>query len=411
MQLNEIIEENSITTISKRTRISVENIEKLVKHDFSDMKRVKALGFISILEREFGIELDTLKKECQAYFSSSPEEEFDARLVVTVPESGDHEGGRWVSRLLILLVLFGIGYGAWYFLADRESENDNNITVNHTGLIGSIVNQAKTWLGDSSAQNGTQTPDTTTGVWAKEDTEANKTDAEKNGTAKERVVETKTDAEKNDSAAEEQIIKEAKQEQKEMLAQASESNDSHLFTADTADEQVLPDADADTLTADNAPAVEQIDETLATGVPSMQNEKKEATTASIETLLPPKIQEDPKAEKSTKEAEKKKAAKKPLKKAKSSQVVTLHPDKKVWVGYTNLSTMKRAAKVIEEDLDFDTSDTSWILVAGHNAINFVVKGKKITPKKRDKNYFLIKKGKVKEISKEEFQKRNKSTVW
>jgi hypothetical protein len=73
--------------------------------------------------------------------------------------------------------------------------------------------------------------------------------------------------------------------------------------------------------------------------------------------------------------------------------------------------MKRAAKVIEEDIDFDTSSGSWILVAGHNAIDFVIKGKTITPKKREKNYFLIKNGKVKDISQEEFQKLNKSTVW
>ena len=379
MQLNEIIEENSIATISKRTRISVENIEKLVKRDFSDMKRVKALGFISILEREFGIGLDTLKRECQEYFFSSPEEEFDARLVLTVPGSGDHEGGRWASKLLILLVLFGVGYGAWYFMAGRESQNNYSTMDNNTSLIGSIVNQAKSWLGDSSALDDTQASDTVTGVWAKEDTETNKTAVEKNGSTRENVVEKKTDTEKNDSRAEEQIIREVKQEQKEMLVQASEPNDSDLFTVDT---------------ADNVPAVEQADETLATGVPSMQNEKKEETATSIETLLPPKIQEAAKAEK-----------------PKYSQVVTLHPAKKVWVGYTDLGTMKRAAKVIKEDIDFDTSDTSWILVAGHSTIDFIIKGKKITPKKRDKNYFLISKGKVKAISKEEFQKRNKSTVW
>lgn len=379
MQLNEIIEENSIATISKRTRISVENIEKLVKRDFSDMKRVKALGFISILEREFGIGLDTLKKECQEYFFSSPEEEFDARLVLTVPGSGDHEGGRWASKLLILLVLFGVGYGAWYFMAGRESQNNYSTTDNNTSLIGSIVNQAKSWLGDSSALDDTQASGTVTGVWAKKDTETNKTAVEKNGSTRENVVEKKTDTEKNDSRAEEQIIREVKQEQKEMLVQASEPNDSDLFTVDT---------------ADNVPAVEQADETLATGVPSMQNEKKEETATSIETLLPPKIQEAAKAEK-----------------PKYSQVVTLHPAKKVWVGYTDLGTMKRAAKVIKEDIDFDTSDTSWILVAGHSTIDFIIKGKKITPKKRDKNYFLISKGKVKAISKEEFQKRNKSTVW
>ncbi len=395
MQLNEVIEENSIATISKRTRISVENIEKLVQRDFSDMKRVKALGFISILEREFGIELDSLKKECGEYFASSPEEEFDARLVVTVPESGDEPGG-WFSKLLILLVLFGIGYGAWYFLADKETGSENNATIRSTSFVGSIVNQAKAWLGESSTLDADKVATPAEGVWAKDDAEENGTDSMQNTEAEKDAPRKKTADEQNDSVAEEQIIREVKQEQKEILAQAAEPNTDDMAAIDKLGEVTQSDTNTDTIAAD---------EMLATEVPSMANEQPVEAVTSMEKILPPQIKEKPKAEATAK------AKKNPAKKAGAIQVVTLHPAKKVWVGYTDLSTMKRAAKVIEEDIDFDTSAGSWILVAGHNAINFVIKGKTITPTKRDKNYFLIEKGKVKEISKEEFQKRNKSTVW
>ena len=393
MQLNEVIEENSIVTISKRTRLSVENIEKLVHRDFSDMKRVKALGFISILEREFGIELDTLKKECEDYFSSSPEEEFDARLVVTVPELGE-QTGRLTSKLFMLLVLFGIGYGAWYFLVAKDSSSENNATTSSTGFVGSIVNQAKAWLGDSSSLDMNESSASADGVWAKGE-------AEKNGTgavaADKSMDEERARAEKNDSAAEEQIIREVKQEQQEILSQAAEASEVDTSTMENVGDNVSSGADISGRTTDEMPVPSQEEGVLATEVPSMAKEKTEEAVTVIEEILPLPI--------------KAQAAKKSKKKSNTIQIVTLHPSKKVWVGYTDLGTMKRAAKVIEEDIDFDTSSTSWILVAGHNAIDFVIKGKATTPKKRDKNYFLIKNGKVKDISKEAFQKLNKSTVW
>ena len=393
MQLNEVIEENSIATISKRTRISIENIEKLVQRDFSDMKRVKALGFISILEREFGIELEALKKECVAYFSDAPEEEFDARLVVTVPESGEGIEG-FTSKLLMLLILFTIGYGTWYFLAAKNSSSDNNATVSSSTFVSTVVSQAKAWLGNSSSlEMDEPTATTTDGVWAK--TEKNETAG---AVSEESESEKNRDKEKNDSTVEEQIIREVKQEQQEILLQAAEPYDANTPNIDKATDST---SNVEGAAVDEVSAVVSTTDTLATEVPSMAQEKTEEAATAIEEVLPPQI--------------KAKTAEKPARKTKKQsgkiQIVTLHPTKKVWVGYTDLGTMKRAAKVIEEDIDFDTSSTSWILVAGHNAINFVIKGKATTPKKRDKNYFLIKNGKVKDISKEEFQKLNKSTVW
>ncbi len=393
MQLNEVIEENSIVTISKRTRLSVENIEKLVHRDFSDMKRVKALGFISILEREFGIELDALRKECGDYFSSSPEEEFDARLVITAPESDEQAGGL-LSKFFMLLVLFGIGYGAWYFLVARDDSSENNATISSTGFVGSIVNQAKAWLGDSSSLGAGEAPTSADGVWAKGEAEKNGTEAVVTGKS---MNEERARAEKNDSAAEEQIIREVKQEQQEILSKAADVSEVNTSAVENTGDGVSSNFDRNSRVTDGMPVLSQEGDVLATEVPSMTKKKTEEAGMVLKEILPL----------STKAQTEKKSKNK----SNTIQIVTLHPTKKVWVGYTDLGTMKRAAKVIEEDIDFDTSSTSWILVAGHNAINFVVKGKTTTPKKRDKNYFLIKNGKIKDISKEEFQKLNKSTVW
>jgi len=391
MQLNEIIEENSIATISKRTRLSVENIEKLVNRDFSGMKRVKALGFISILEREFHIELDTLRSECLEHFSSYPEEEFDAKLVVTVPETGESMGGK-TSKLLMLLILFAIGYGAWYFFANKGSLEDTNSTSSSTSFIGAIVNQAQAWLGNSSTLDSNASPVPTEGVWAQSDKEKNNTVmiAEEDTPANE-ATEEKDNSEMNDSATEEQIIREVKEAQQEILAQGREPNTTDSMMADEGNSSMVERA------------VEETDNALAVEVPSLVNETNANEIVSIEkkTITKTKEASKPKVEKETQ----------PVKKSTGKGIVILHPLKKVWVGYTDLTTMRRAAKVIEEDIEFDTSISRWILVAGHNSINFMIKGKVITPKKREKNYFLIENGKVKDITKETFQKLNKSTVW
>ena len=363
------------------------------------MKRVKAFGFISILEREFRMDLTTLKTECAAFFASEPDEAFDAKHVVSIPVPHEQSGG-FFSKLIVLLVLLVAGYGAWTFVADKNSMQENNITASTTGFVGSIVNQAKEWLGSSSDLVSGAAPDETNssvGAWAQDNTEQNRTGVETQGDtdSTQSSMDTAT-KEQNDSQEEEQIIKDAKEEQKQKLAEATAQNSTEdAITIESLIGNSSPQSDAQIVVTEDTPIVEDTPAAiesataLAVEVPSMTEQSKADEVAAAQ-----------------KQAEEKQKA---VKKKKS--VVTLHPTKKVWIGYTELATMKRAAKVIEEDIDFDTTASDWILVAGHNAINFVIKGKHITPKKREKNYFLIKKGKVKAISQKEFQKLNKSTVW
>lgn len=56
-----------IKTIHAKTRISSQSIEELLKHNFSTFPRVRFLGFVAIVEREFHVDLSSYKEE---YFSS-----------------------------------------------------------------------------------------------------------------------------------------------------------------------------------------------------------------------------------------------------------------------------------------------------------------------------------------------------
>lgn len=116
MQLNEILEENSIKEISKKTNISEDNIEMLLASDFDNLKKVKTLGFISILEREYKIDLSTLREQAFTYYTDyNGEESITLGLPIMEEEKGK-------SKIFILVILLLLGYASWYFFTQFDQK-------------------------------------------------------------------------------------------------------------------------------------------------------------------------------------------------------------------------------------------------------------------------------------------------
>ncbi|MFT7880379.1 MAG: hypothetical protein ABXS91_08305 [Sulfurimonas sp.] len=120
MQLSDILEEHSLKNISKKTNISEENIENLLEKRFDKIERVKTMGFLSILEREFNAELATLRSEAQAYYA-----EHD-NLNQSIAISGMLiEEKRGKSKWLIVIVLLLLAYASWYFVTQYDKSHFN----------------------------------------------------------------------------------------------------------------------------------------------------------------------------------------------------------------------------------------------------------------------------------------------
>ncbi len=117
MQLNEILEENTIKGISQKTKISEENLENLLAANFDAIKKIKALGFISILEREYDADLSQLKEEALAYYSQGKE---DRSFTVVQPMDEEKRGK---SKLFLLLVLALLAYASWYFFTQFDKKH------------------------------------------------------------------------------------------------------------------------------------------------------------------------------------------------------------------------------------------------------------------------------------------------
>ena len=116
MQLNEILEENSVKAISKKTNISEDNIEALLASDFDRLKKVKTLGFISILEREYKADLSALREQALSHYAESNDE---VSISFGMPVMEEKKGK---SKLFLLFVFLLLGYATWYFFTQFDKK-------------------------------------------------------------------------------------------------------------------------------------------------------------------------------------------------------------------------------------------------------------------------------------------------
>lgn len=117
MQLNEILEENSVKSISQKTKISEDNLENLLARNFEVLMKTKTLGFISILEREYKADLTALKEEALEYYAAHQE---DHAFSVAVPMEEVKKGK---SKLFLFVILLLLGYASWYFFTQFDKEH------------------------------------------------------------------------------------------------------------------------------------------------------------------------------------------------------------------------------------------------------------------------------------------------
>ena len=120
MQLSEILEENSVKSMSKKTNISEQNLEYLLANNFTALKKVKTLGFISILEREYKADLKAMREEALEYYADTIE---DNSITIGIPVGPVGEEKKGTSKLFILIILGILGYASWYFFTQFDKKH------------------------------------------------------------------------------------------------------------------------------------------------------------------------------------------------------------------------------------------------------------------------------------------------
>jgi len=116
MQLNDILEENSVKAISAKTKISEDNLENLLAKNFDKLKKVKTLGFISIIEREYHADLAHLREDAQEYYGQVGE---DKSITLGLPITEEKKG---TSKFMMFIILTLFATATWYFLTQFDKK-------------------------------------------------------------------------------------------------------------------------------------------------------------------------------------------------------------------------------------------------------------------------------------------------
>jgi len=403
MQFNELLEQYSIKEISQRTRVAPENIEHLQGGDWEMMRKVQALGFINIIEREFGVDLSELRQECLNYYREHQQGLGGERYELHTDNKTLY--ANILPKILIALFVIVALVGSWYAFVQKNPDLNSKVNPkkSNQGFYDSVINVAKDIVEDNNS-NITNISDT------KELTPPKKREKYIAITTNDnRSIKSKSNLEEDEKLKLEYAKKpeENKKETQDSKILSKEENkkiEKTLKITDIIPESTSISSSKKTLSKDNKKDTnsQESDKTV--------NDKID-NNIEVVSLLP----EVPSLSKN-KDDKKAKTTENTQKKATNgAAVVILTPRSKVWIGFRELRSGKRTAEVVQKDqaITFDTTKSDYILATGHGVLTFKNGDDKELLKLHDgkKHFFMIAKGGVREISHEKFQKLNGSKVW
>jgi hypothetical protein len=99
----EDLQELGCSSIHESTHIARSKIDQILNKSFGDMNRVQFMGFISILEREYHINLDSLRAEFDEYLDFHPDITIAKKSVILQAQSNSKKW--WAIAILVVIVV------------------------------------------------------------------------------------------------------------------------------------------------------------------------------------------------------------------------------------------------------------------------------------------------------------------
>ena len=357
MKLSELIKKHGINVVSEQTNISTDNLTKLVNGDFEDLNRVRALGFASILKREYNEEMEGLASSIKEYFKEEILE-IDKPVLVVVNKDNKSSG------LFKWLIIFAILGGVWY-------------------------------LYNSGKLDGVFAKDTDDKEMILDDTKALKSNVNEDAALKEIVISgDKEKAAKLEAAkiAEMNKIAEGAMDDKTMEILATEANGSVTNISTTSGD------DLDSL-------AKKVDSEGVNGATVATATEDPTSETATEIFLDKKINsEESVTPEVVEEVEEEKA--------KIIYNVTINPTRgMLWYGFISLDSKAKKEFMRKVSTPFELNGKRWILVTGHGFVDIVSDIATIEVADRKKHYFYIDSTEIREISRKEFRSLNGGHGW
>ncbi|MEO1923301.1 MAG: hypothetical protein ABGX25_02135 [Nautiliaceae bacterium] len=122
MSAEKFFELYSIEEISKRTKISPVSLRLIKEKKFDKIPRVKFLGFINVIQREFNVDLSELIDEYNSY-SNPPKEELLKEEIITPPKNKK-------PFILLFLILLLIISGIYLYKQTPKKQIPKTVDIN-----------------------------------------------------------------------------------------------------------------------------------------------------------------------------------------------------------------------------------------------------------------------------------------
>jgi len=139
--IDSIISEFGLDEVSKRTKISKRNLKLLSKREFDSFSKPRALGFVSIIEREYGVDMTDFKKEILEWFENKGENDYS--LIFPPPKKRRKK--RWIGIVFLLVALiFGFYLYQNNFYSNKSLQESKAIsTVTKEEKVTKDINNSK----------------------------------------------------------------------------------------------------------------------------------------------------------------------------------------------------------------------------------------------------------------------------
>lgn len=104
----EDLQELGANVIHEQTHIARSKLELVLNKSYADLNRVQFMGFMSILEREYGIDLSDIRYEYDEFMQTHPDVVLPKSSVILQAESRSRQ--KWVlGGIVAIAVLIGLG--------------------------------------------------------------------------------------------------------------------------------------------------------------------------------------------------------------------------------------------------------------------------------------------------------------
>ena len=389
--------EYSIQTIQEKTNITVKNLEKLSERDWSHFKKPQVLGLISIIEREFNVDLTSLKDEAAAYYKEHQEQEPECPIVLLDSATDNSGSGKLLSNIITAISICAVGYAGWYYYSNSQTQGhiDLNTTVeeSNTGMFTDTINSAKKLLGSDKKDSNSSSA-------KKEETQASK---DKEDTAQTVIVnseqeqdkpaDTAKSQEQNSTTAKKFDITTANEDSKvenNRQEEATQESNSTKAAANT-ESNSTEETNNSTVKGEVDNLLKELDENSSQQV--ADNNESNTTQSESATIA------DSNA---TQSLDTLPAITKATFKLKS---------KRLWLGIYSLTKHKKINKFIKRPYTLNIGDEKFAVVTGHNAFEIATDSATKRFAKKGKVYFTIDKDGIKQLNRREYRALTKRRAW